>query len=365
MPSRITYDASQDGRPDWVLLCDLGAPKEAVIDADVGGREPGGLARRITLTWGDFPQVAEARLGRGLDFTFGRDALAWTPVYLYLSPVLFDCPGEYRFFIPELPVYTEMPTLRLFIARASQVVIDLERSPRGEPRVARFTLQSGQALHGDYYRSQRLYATGDFTGGILTRRSVDVEGKGLFEQTEEYRFDPSNTNTPPPDPHLYGELFGALPYPPGLALSRITLDYDGDTKPDYEVAYRTDGSTVSRWYEREGEERFTRLPPGGPDAPGERHETTFTYGPDYRTVTIRFEEGTPVALVRDGVSQSVTKAEGLNFYWIGSGYDPLEAPALHRFLEDTGRNGVYIYEDNGRRHLLVRSGHYRFGEGID
>ncbi|MDR3311715.1 MAG: hypothetical protein LBS64_01085 [Spirochaetaceae bacterium] len=341
-PARIICDPNQDGFPGWDMACDYGTPRDVILQDS-----------RI-LRYGDYPALASAEIPQGITVTFRRGGLAWTPVNIYLSPVLFNAPGEFHFFIPE-PVPRVDPLIqRHLFAAAGTVTVALE-GPAGRRVV--FTQVNGQPAYGEYFHGSTLFARAEFTGGILTLRRVDTDGDGIFERLEEYRFDQTAPVLDAAESVvLYAGLFGSLAFPAGLYCAKITLDFDGDTLADFSEEHTLEGGTISRWW-RGGElEQSHTL-----DRAGRTAESVFVYGPERRQVRVRYQDDEPVELIREGTQIPVTRAENCDFYWIGQP-SPDDALALNQAVKNVKENGVFVFEGEENRIFVVRAGVYSFGE---
>jgi hypothetical protein len=324
-----------------------------------------------------------------LEYTFGRNSLEWSPLNIYFSEALYDSPGHFLFYVPHLnPAADPLPERQL-LSSAAMIRTKVTPTPNLRDNAsleALFTLENGRITVADYYPSPTqsgansigrtgIYAHATFENGIPIRRQVDVDGDGVFERDETYTFDPALAplvNTPAEAAALYKELFGSLPFAPGLFLSKVTLDTDGDTFPNFTEEYRENGAKTSRWHGAASsmDTTFTRYD-------STQKEVTFRYDHD-KTVVIRFEGDTPVSLTKDGITSPVSKFPGEDYptdafywiYWIGTTeLSPANQRQVAAALKALPQNAVSItnYVEDGRRRriFLVAMGQFCFGELID
>jgi hypothetical protein len=335
-----------------------------------------------------------------LEYSFGRTSLSWTPLAIRFSEALYDSPGTFLFYYPVIVTDPNPLTERLLLSNAGWIRAKVTpastfRTVAEESMEVLFTLENGRAIVADYYpwpaqswgrAGDRvgIYAHAVFSQGILTRRSVDVDGDGIFEREETYVFDPPKASRilgSLDAAALYRELFGSMPFAPGLYCSKVTLDLDGDTVADFTEEYLENNGKISRWtasgesaaspgwsvsHIRYGTHDGVDLE-GGVDPGSVQTEVHFRYGGG--TVIIHLHDGLPVSLTRDGRRTAVTSV-GTDTYWIGDDTPgPRERAAIRAALAALPPNTVTIgdYDTNGTRlrAYLARIGDYKFGEFVD
>jgi hypothetical protein len=175
-------------------------------------------------------------------------------------------------------------------------------------------------------------------------------------------------NRPAEAASLYKEIFGALPFAPGLFLSKVTLDTDGNTVPDFTDESRENGGKTSRWH-GDGDGNLLEFAVTNSDGTVTK-EALFRYDRG-KAVTIRFENDSPVALTKDGITAPVARIAGTGHsYWIGDAALPPAdqrrvAAALAALPPNTVSLTDYAGEDGSHRVFLAAIGEYRFGEVID
>jgi hypothetical protein len=366
--ARIYYDQNQDGIDSWSIFCDLGAPRDGYFPA---------LATRIV--WGEYPSVGRATVRNDLEYSFGRATLAWTPLTIRFSEALYDCPGNYLFYLPTLnPDANPLPE-RLLLAQASWIRAKVTPAPtfrNDESMEVLFTLENGRATVADYYpwpaqswgrAGDRvgIFARATFTNGILTHRQVDVDGDGIFEREETYVFDPPQARRVMDSLEaaaLYRELFGTMPFAPGLYCARVTLDLDGDAIPDFTEEYQEAGGRVSRWTGV----TYTRAP-ATPEGSRES-EARFTYG-GLPPVLVQLRDDKPVSITREGRRTPVIALNDTT-YWIGttvptSAERALLLATLAAVPRDSITIGDYDVDVERRRVFLASIGEFKFGEFVD
>ncbi|MDR3284876.1 MAG: hypothetical protein LBS97_06850 [Treponema sp.] len=368
-PSRVTYDKNQDGIPDWIVECGFGTPQEAVL-----------TGKNLRIIYGDYPFLARIESGAPeaegapenpaalVVYEYPPAVLEWSPVEIALSADLFNAPGSYEFFIPRPAENQAAPRDAPLFAAASRIASVI---PGRDNEKILFTVLDGITQAAEYYRDEILYARLIFENGMPKKRLVDETGDSRFNLTEEYLFDPAASasfQSAEEEAELYRSLFGAVTVSRGLYRSKISIDKDGDTVPDYIEEYTGKGGKTSRWdFTADGDWAVSHirypsqaLLPFMESADDIIEDTLIKYRQSL--ITVRSQNNVPVQLSKNDTVYPVQKAVNRDFYWIGEKQDDSIAALVADVLSRQGGNTVQIVESEAGRIFAVRSGPYMFGE---
>ncbi|MDR1786149.1 MAG: hypothetical protein LBR23_06795 [Spirochaetaceae bacterium] len=342
-PARCVYDRDQDGVPEWTVLCGNGVPTEARLRDD------------FLAVYGAYPAIRRAQVG-DVVFFIPEERVLWSPLEIRHSPALLECPGEYRFFIPETGRGDPISERALY-EEASRI----ETAAPGGGTVT-FLQAGGKPFQADLFKGGRLYSRVYFSLGVPQSRAVDVDGDGVFETSQVFRFDPDNAprfQTPEEAERLYGEIFAVIPAAPGLYISKVQVDTNGDSVPDFIEEY-TGGGGKNSWWDKDSDGLWEVASILYPDSTTE--DSMFRLHGQGDPVTVRLEDGEPTRITRDGKPAAVTRDGQYPVFWIGKQGNSEDARLVDEALRDKVTYTVTAVEGETAKILGVKIGPYQFGE---
>ena len=399
-PETVWYDKNQDGHSEWVAECDFGTPVSVFITAE-----------QLNLSYFTYPSVKTAVYGknRNLVFNLVDDTLLWSPVDIAPSMPIAAALGT-DFYVPE-PVDVAMVDDDMLIAAASSYEIP---SSERSGAMIKFTVLDGVVQNAIYSVNGEVYARTLFNNGAPDIRTVDSDGDGMFETTEQYAFDRGNVlkvHTFEEERKVMENLFGMAIDDGGFYVSMISVDRNGDTIPDFTEEYLPNGGKIASW-DNDGdgkwEVRYVKYPAAGNN--GVEEDSMFytlparfrtLYSVDGKTfyedealtkgvrlhseeiavqtdrmignarvydsswqdrITVACRNGVPVSVLSaDNTQLSVSRDDRYGFYWVGRKLTSESAQNCIDALNKAGSQGVCIMVD---RILAVRIGDLYFGTPI-
>lgn len=356
-PSKIIYDKNQDDLEEWSADCDFGAPyKVHLTDGD------------MDIEYSSWPSVSRVVYKGGengedsrLLFNLVAEELLWTP-FSIIPDIAIKETLDVDFYVPSPFVSPdEISGEKLLMSASSYEMPSKER----DGALIRVSMLDGKAQIARYYVNGNMYAQTIFQDGLPSFRTVDMDGDGLFETTENYGFDRDSSHdyiTESDELQIMTNLFGEGANGTGFYIKSVQIDRNGDTIPDYMEEYTKGLGKISSWdLDSDGkwDVRYEKFPSGEEDSVEE--ESSFYIPPDNSLVTVRSKDGVPVSVSENGRKQNVVKAAGFDIYWIGEAGDSGDAEKILKTVNQNTVQGVsFIVENNARRMLAVRAGQYVF-----
>ena len=342
-PSKIVYDADNDGGEDWSAELDFGVPKSAHFED-----------KKIDVYYGTYPSpiriVFEEVPGEdGITIFNLADETVDARIFT-VKPDEFLAAAGFRkdFYIVDETSLWSGPTLfdqdRLIISISSMEKPSKER----DGAIVRFSMLDGSPYAADYLVDGKLYARAQFAKPLT--RSVDRDGDGIFETTEIYADNDGSVIISKDDADAASQNIWGSPVPnPLIYLQSIHIDRNGDTLPDFTEEYMTNGGRRTAWdsdYDGNWNVRYTLYP----QIAGEKViELTEFYiqGTDKKIpVSIKLADGSPTEIKVDGANVPVTKGKQDCFYWvdaIGTENQELNVIGFMKGVEQ----GVFSQFDSG------------------
>jgi hypothetical protein len=313
-PVEASFDANQDGYPDYAVACDLGEP--AVITV----RNPAAV-----VSYDRYPAVRSVREGER-EFTLKPLALSWAPVEWVREDFGFD--GN-AFYTIKTTAKAAPLTDRLLANTSAFYVED------GKTRVV---LEGGVPLSSETREDGRVVSWTSYARGFPSLTKADFDGDGYFETTSSYT--------------AQG------------ALASVEVDRNGNRRAEYREEYASDGTVVKRWDSDENgifEIVWTKTPDG--------IERTQWIHPDTGLpVVITVEKGAPREVSYGGSAKPIVRDPTGDIWWIGR-LPPNAREIAKKIGEAFNEPGPpivsYSVNVDGKRLNAVRTGGLFFAELVD
>lgn len=342
-PSKILYDADNDGVVDWTSELDFGVPKYAHFED-----------KKIDVYYGTYPSpvriVFEEVPGEeGITIFNLADETVDALIYLVKPDEFLAGAGfEGDFYIVDENSLWSGPNLfdidRLILSISSMEKPSKER----EGALIRFSMLDGAPYAADYLIDGKLYAHAQFTKPLT--RSVDRDGDGIFETTEVYADNDGSVIVSKDDSDAATQnIWGTPVSRPKIYLQMIQIDQNNDTLPDFIEEYWTLGGRRATWdsdYDGDWNERYTVFPRQPDESLVELTEFYLLSGKKKIPVSIKLVDGAPVEIKVDNADVSVTKGAKDGFYWVdAAGNESQELNALGQM--NGAEQGVLQQFDDG------------------
>ena len=312
-PSRITYDADNDGGEDWSAELDFGVPKSAHFED-----------KKIDIYYGTYPSpvsiVFEEVPGEeGITVFHLADETVDAEIFTVKADAFLAAAGFQKdFYIVDETSLWSGTTLfdidRLILSISSMEKPSKER----DGATVRFSMLNGEPYAADYLADDKLYAHAQFTKPLI--RSVDSDGDGIFETTEIYADNDGSVVVSKEDADAASQNIWGSPIPnPAVYLQMIQIDRNNDTVPDFTEEYWTNGGRRSSWdsdYDGNWNVRYTVYPHVSGESVVERTEFFVERSGKKIPVSIKVSDGEPVEVKVDNNDVPVTKGSQNCFYWV-------------------------------------------------
>lgn len=352
-PASFSWDKDNDGILEWSAECDFGSPVRAEITQG-----------NISAIYGTFPYAVQiifkpdtkpsgfAVKFNLLDETFKCAPFKVSPYTLVKKLFKFD------FFIPEiLDDFNLIDESVLFSACASYEVPSDER---GGAEI-HFYVLDGTIQTAEYEADGKIYARTMFENGFPIMRSVDNDGDGIFETTETFGYDSTNTlgMSKEESSTLMKNLFGRPSAESGIYIKMIQIDRNADTVPDFTEEYLAFGGKISSW-DNDGDGKwnvqYKRYPRENADSPL-IEDSLFYAGTDKTPVTVTAWDGQPVKVQSGSQPMYIIHGKSSSFYWIGDeGTEDDEYFILEKLGENAVQGMTDIFQRGNDRMFAVKIG---------
>ena len=313
-PVEASFDANQDGYPDYAVACDLGEP--AVITV----KNPAAV-----VSYDRYPAVRSVREGER-EYTLKPLALSWAPVEWVRENFGFN--GN-AFYTIKTTAKAAPLTERLLANTSAFYVED------GKTRVV---LEGGVPLSSETKEGGRVVSWTSYSRGFPALTKADLDGDGYFETTSSYTAQGT--------------------------LASVEVDRNGNRRAEYREEYAPDGTVVKRWDSDENgifEIVWTKTTDG--------IERTRWIHPDTGLpVVITVEKGSPREVSYGGSAKPVVRDPMGDIWWIGR--LPPNAREIAKKIGDAFNepgSPIVSYSVNvgGKRLNAVRTGGLFFAELVD
>ncbi|MDR0402707.1 MAG: hypothetical protein LBH35_03860 [Treponema sp.] len=210
--SAYSWDADQDGLPEWEIRFGAGVPAEAGISMSASASAPLGFRETALVRWERYPAVLHT------DY----DGLRYIP-----RPAdFFFTPVRFAELVPEGPLYPERNAAAVLNQRSllSSSVMTERESAEFSGGVERTLLRDSLPLRSTVYRDGKIAAETEFSpAGYPVVRRLDLDLDGRMETVRQY----SRSSY-------------------GLVVSTES-DWDGDGVYEYAEVLQEDGTLKRYW----------------------------------------------------------------------------------------------------------------------
>jgi hypothetical protein len=316
-PVLALFDSDQDGYPDWMVSCDMGAP------VTITGR-----AGKPVVTYDTYPSVRLVTDG-AREYTIVPGKLSWAPVAWVRDDLKIDGPDFFTIRLTHAePALTDRA---LLAASAFYVAPDPDRAG-GTTKVS---LENSMPISAESTADGRPYSWVTYSRGYPVSSREDRDGDGYFETVKTYT--------------VKGRL------------ESVFVDRNGNRKVEYAETYASNGTVTRQWDSDEnGSFEITQsVSPGGVET------TTWLHPDSGKPVVCVVENGVPRSVSYGGLSLAVLKDPVASVWWIG------RMPAASRdsvkriedsFNHDASAVVSTTVQVEGKRIYAVRTGGVLFAE---
>lgn len=333
----VNYDANNDGVSEWVAKCDFGIPTSV---------EAGGSGKRLKaeIDYGSYPAVTSVTLvtGKVLHLSLVEDTYLWSPFEMKIADEWQRDFGA-KFFVPQ--ELKDIPKLDMDALVGAAWKCNMPIDEREGAEVT-FTMLDGLRQTAEYTSGGKVYAKGTYSAGLPVLRMIDNDGDGIFETVERYS---------------KAEKKGRIkdtedPFTEDVYVSRVEVDLDEDTVPDFIEEYTEDGGRISTWdqdSDGQWDVRYVASALSG----GELEEKAYFFVPPRRdAVCIESVAGEPIEVTLRENSVKVSKGTLPMMYWIGNSGTEKDEAAVSSSLSTLEQGVSVLVESEDKRVFAVRIG---------
>ncbi len=361
-PATIVYDQNQDENNEFIVACDFGVP----VHADVN-------YNHFSVEWENYPYLSTA-VFHGSDnselvkFNIIQNELAWSPVSIEYNQFIYDEFGV-EFYIPSYAKNQVPLTTKLLVDKCYNYQL---KSRERKNALITYIVLDGHTQLAEYTMNGKLYAQAEFQNGVPAIRIVDADDDGVFETTEFYGFTKDvdlMIQTSEEEKAIMTNLFGLPSTGEGFYLSKIQIDRNKNTIPDFIEEYMAFGEKFTSWDTNEDglwDVQYHRLP-RVKDSQGRLdplvEESSFYDIKKDLMITVRAVDGVPSKVISGDQNLEVIKDKENDFYWIGQAGGEFDAQICVNELNALGNQGECIVVTTKENKILcVRVGNYLYGK---
>lgn len=339
-PQTVNCDANSDGRNEWVARCDFGLP----TSLEVGGK---GKRLKTEIVYGVYPAISSVTLvtGKVVVFSLVEEKYLW-------SPFEMKCIDEWKtwfgseVFVPQEA--SQAPALDIDslvnAAWRSSMPID-ER----EDANVTYTMLNGLRQTAEYTSHGKVYARGAYSDGLPVLREIDNDGDGVFETIERY--------TRVKNKESAQEGSDEMPFATDdVYVSKVEVDVDGDTVPDFVEEYTEDGGKITTWDEDADGQWDVRYERRTLEDNTVEEKAYFFAPPKRDAVCVESVAGVPIEVSVGTASSKVTRGITEGMYCIGEVLTAGDEAAVSEKLNNAGQGVSILTEHDGKRLFAVRIG---------
>ena len=313
-PSKILYDADNDGGLDWLAELDFGVPKFASFEDKQIDVYYGTYPSPVRIVFKEVPGEEGITIFNLADETVSAEIFTVAPDE-FLAAAGFK--GDF-YIVDENSLWSG--TTLFDIERLIVSISSMEKpSKERDGALINFSMLNGIPYAADYLVDQKLYARAQFSKPLT--RDIDRDGDGIFETTEIYADNDGSVVVSQEDSDAATQnIWGSPVSRPKIYLQMIQTDRNGDTIPDFTEEYWTLGGRRATWdsdFDGEWDERYTVFPREEGQSLVELSEFYVSSGERKILVSVTLVDSKPTAVNVDGADVAFFKGARENFYWIG------------------------------------------------
>ena len=352
------WDSNDDGIVDWSVKCDFGIPESIFLTLN-----------DASVLYGTYPSVVKAVFGSSETntqkavFNLVDGAFEWSPFDIKVNELAKSVLGL-DFFVP-YPKKISFISLENLVASCSSYEVPCDEK---DGALLTVLLLDGILKSAEYSKNGIVYAKGVFENGIMTSRSVDNDGDGVFETIEYFypdekeSFDVDEKN-PIQNIQNISELSS---YGMKKNLRMVVIDRNGDIVPDFSEEILTDGGKIVSW-DNDGDGnwdvRYVKYPQKDEASP--LVEDSEFYDAERNLVVVTHWDGEPVSVQIGDFSNKVRHGFSEAFFWIGDEGDADDEGYILKNIDSSLEQGVsVIFEERGHRMLAVKIGNNIYAQII-
>lgn len=305
-PQYIYYDENNDDVLEIYAACDYGVPLSISF-----------VSQNTDLFYGLYPAVSKiVQNDLRAEYNFNPDDYEYSPFEMTINPPFADIGSD--FFIPFInKEYVCPDRYKLMGKAASMIVQNYERESSyvqylildGVPQVVYF--RQTDAIADEYYAFAMLSNSFPFI------RYVDYDNDSIYETAETYDLDYDGEFNTEDEKEILKKIFGDLPLNEKIYLSKVEIDRNNDTKPEFSERYLGNGGKICSW-DNDGngiwDYEFIIYPQKNGES--KMQDTIFYDTNGLEIVTVTDRNGEPYRITKSKKELPVIRGYRKNYYWI-------------------------------------------------
>jgi hypothetical protein len=327
-PEYIYYDENNDEILEIYAACDFGVPLSISF-----------VSENTDLFYGLYPAVQKvSQNSLKADYTFVGDSYQYSPFEMTVNPPFANIGSD--FYIPFIDKEYVCPDRYTLMLKASSMVVQTyEREASfvkylildGVPKVIYFS-QGGK-------QQDEVFAVATLEDGFPFIRYVDYDNDSVYETSETYDILEEGKSIDEEEKEILRKIFGDLPLNERMYLSRVQIDRDNDTHPEFSETYLGDGGKICSW-DTDGNGIWDYEFIIYPAKPGEAQiqDTIFYDTNGIEIVTVTDRNGEPYKITKSQKELPVMKGYAKNYYWINK----KQSEKVENTIRDTVRDELNI-----------------------
>lgn len=313
-PQQIAYDENNDGDIDLAASLDYGE----VLSVTYGNGN-----RKIEYDAYPFIGYAEDHVGINdtteiIVYEFAKNTME-KEVFDFEKPSGLQLDEKNGFYVPIVKENWKTEDFN-FIEEAAFIKCSTKERPEGQ---ITYSLLEGRFVSAVFTQNGIAYGALDFVDGIPALRNVDYDGNGIFETveyfdsyTEDLKDGFSDEDSQAVE-NIFGNDIYSLLFSEKVYISKIEIDYNDDTVPDFTEVYEPYGGKMTLWdldNDKDPERIFIRYP--AKDDEPVIEEAVFRTGIAEDLVSVVTSEGKPVSVKFNESEYEIIPGLSETFYWI-------------------------------------------------
>lgn len=305
-PVSIKYDKNNDEVLDIFASCDFGVPLTISF-----GNE------KTDLFYDLYPYVNKISDNNlNADYYFGTDEYMYSPFDMIVNTTFQKIGSE--FYVPYINPESTCPDRYTLMKKASSINV---KTYEREGSWVKYLILNGIPHSIYFYQSnvedENYYAFAMISEGFPFVRYVDYDNDSIFETLETYDLDFDNLFVTQEDKDILRKIFGDLPLNEKIYLSKVEIDRNSDTLPEFREWYIGNGGKMCSWDNDEnGIWDYEYILYSKEEGKPQIQDTIFYDSNGIEIVTVRDVDGEPSIITKSNKELQVFAGYSENYYWI-------------------------------------------------